>query len=192
MSKSDFTGVILAGGQSSRFGSNKALTEFQGRRLVEHPAQILEEIFTKRLLVTNSPADYKFLGWPMTPDIFPGKGPLAGIHAALNTVSTPYIFVVGCDMPFPSSTLISFLCKAAPGVDGVIPLTDRGPEPLHSVYAKTALPVLEKNLHSDNLKIREVLNLMNTRIIERDEVKLIIGLEKPFRNINTLSDLNEQ
>jgi len=69
------TGVILAGGQSRRFGANKALALLAGRRLIEHPAGVLSGLFAQRLLVTNTPEQYDFLGWPMIADRFPGAGP---------------------------------------------------------------------------------------------------------------------
>ncbi|MBU0482380.1 MAG: molybdenum cofactor guanylyltransferase [Proteobacteria bacterium] len=190
MKDADFTGVILAGGKSSRFGSNKALAEFHSRRLIEHPAGALENIFTKRLLVTNTPDEYLFLGWPMTTDIHPGKGPLAGIHAALKTVSTPFIFVVGCDMPFPDISLIIHLCDQVPGFDAVIPATADGLEPLHGVYGRTGLPVIERCLKAEERKITAVLQLMNTRIIETAVTENIAGSRRPFKNINSPNDMN--
>ena len=80
------TGVILAGGASSRFGSNKALALLRGRPIISHVAAVLEKTFHSHLLVTNSPETYQFLGWQMTTDIHPGQGPLAGIHSALQAI----------------------------------------------------------------------------------------------------------
>ena len=187
----NFTGVILAGGQSRRFGTNKALTSFRGRKLIEHPAFILERIFSHRLLVTNSAADYDFLGWPVTGDIFPGCGPLAGIHAALDKSPTKYIFAAGCDMPDIHQELIEYLCGLAGGYDGVVPWTEMGPEPLHSIYCRSASKILEQALRDGSLRTHDVFQAMNIRKVHPPEIANIVGSARPFRNINTVSDMEE-
>ena len=104
-------GVILAGGKSSRFGSNKALALHQGNALIQGIGHRLAGLFPETLLITNTPEEYGFLGWPMAGDQYLGCGPLAGIHAALRTVSQPRIFVCGCDMPLLNPDLVRFLCE---------------------------------------------------------------------------------
>ncbi|HSH12145.1 MAG TPA: molybdenum cofactor guanylyltransferase, partial [Desulfurivibrionaceae bacterium] len=126
MSIAEYTGVLLAGGESRRFGSNKALAETDGCRLIEHPARVLAELFEHLLLITNTPKLYAFLDWPTTPDLAPGGGPLAGIEAALVRAATPNIFVAGCDMPELDRALIKHLCSLAPGFDAVIPVSAKG------------------------------------------------------------------
>ena len=104
---SDITGVILAGGKSSRFGSNKALAIVDGKPLIQHVADLISSLFAECLLVTNTPAEYEFLSLPMTHDRYRDSGPLAGIHAALLKIRTPRAFVVACDMPNLSQELIN-------------------------------------------------------------------------------------
>ena len=186
----DCTGVLLAGGQSLRFGSNKALAQLDGRRLIEYPAQILTELFAHRLLVTNQPEIYAFLGWPMTPDLIPGGGPLAGIEAALTCAATPYIFVAGCDMPHLDRALITLLCTLAPGFDAVIPLTAKGREPLHGVYARTALPAIKTALAGGSRKLQVVLGRLKVREVSEAEMLAVSACAlRSFSNINTVEDL---
>jgi molybdopterin-guanine dinucleotide biosynthesis protein A len=192
MSTADFTGVLLAGGKSSRFGSNKALTKLAGRAMIEHPAKILTELFKNRLLITNSPAEYTFLGWPVVGDIYPDSGPLAGIHAALKSVTSPLIFVAGCDMPFLNKTLISYLCSLVEGYDVVIPRTAKSLEPLHAIYRRSIVKVIEKSLARGNRKIHQVFSELKTREVSEAEMLAVTGDLISFRNINTPEDLPKE
>ena len=185
----DVTGVILAGGASSRFGSNKALAELEGRRLIGHPARRLENIFTHLLLVTNSPETYGFLNWPMTGDIFAGKGPLAGIHAALLASSTDRIFVCGCDMPFLEEKLIRYLCAISSGYDVTLPVHENGYEPLCAVYNRSALAHIEKHLRNDIRKIALIIDQLKTRKVKEEELLSITAKTDPFLNINRPQDM---
>lgn len=190
MSIADYTGVLLAGGQSRRFGSNKALAETDGYQLIEHPARVLAELFDHLLLITNTPELYDFLDWPTTPDLAPGRGPLAGIEAALIRAATPYIFVAGCDMPELDRTLIKHLCSLSPGFDAVIPISAKGWEPLHGVYSQTALPAISAALAVGTRKLQTVLATLKVCEVGEAEMLAVSATSlSSFRNVNTVADL---
>ncbi len=186
---SEFTGVILAGGKSSRFGKNKALATFKERPLIEYPATTLADIFDDLLLVTNTPEEYCFLDWPMVADVYQDSGPLAGIHAALRATSRPKIFVCGCDMPFLDKKLIAHLCTSAQKYDAAIPRTANGLEPLHAVYSKKLLPAIEEYLEKGLRKVHQFLAEANTREVSEDEILTVTGSLNSFLNVNTPEDL---
>lgn len=183
------TGVLLAGGQSRRFGTNKALAELAGRRLIEHPAEVLTTLFARRLLVTNTPEQYGFLGWPMTGDRFPGAGPLAGIHAALAAAEDDRIFVTACDMPLLNPDLIRLLCATAGEWDALLPCSDQGPEPLCAVYDKAALPVIELALARGDNRVQEVLQALRVRLVAGQELHRLVVDNQAFVNVNRPADL---
>lgn len=183
------TGVILAGGASSRFGSNKALALLQGNHMIQHVAAVLESLFPQRLLVTNTPEIYRFLGWEMSGDIYVGCGPLAGIHAALTHISTQQAFIVGCDMPNINIRLIDFICNLPGDWDVALPWLESGPEPLYAVYRKSCLPVITQQLQAKEGKIRLALQRLNIRKVTQQEVVAITGDLTSFHNINRLEDL---
>jgi molybdopterin-guanine dinucleotide biosynthesis protein A len=186
----DCTGVLLAGGQSRRFGGNKALAPVNGCRLIEHPARLLAELFEHRLLVTNTPELYAFLDWPMIPDLTPGSGPLAGIQAALSRAATPCVFVAACDMPNLDRALIKHLYSLAAGYDAVIPVSAKGWEPLHGVYSRTALPVISTALAAGTRKLQTVLATLKIREVGEKEMLAVSATAlQSFRNINRVSDL---
>jgi len=185
----DATGVILAGGASFRFGSNKALASFSGEPLIKHVAAPLVDLFADKLLVTSDPDSYDFLGWPMVADFFAGCGPLGGIHAALKTITTSRAFVVGCDMPFVSKNLIENLCQQPGEWDVALPWLDGRPEPLFAVYQRHLLPLVEEALVRGDYKIGFFLRSLRLRKIERQQVVDLCGGTKVFHNINFQHDL---
>ena len=186
----DITGVILAGGASSRFGSNKALADHEGRPLISSAAATLERLFPHRLLVANAPGIYDFLGWPSVGDHFQGAGPLAGIHAALGGISTPYAFITGCDMPFLEEKLICFLADLANGDwDAVVPCPGGWPEPLYAIYHRRCLPIIEASLRCDERKIGLVLQTLKVRRVEDAELLAVLPDLGTFLNVNRPADL---
>jgi molybdopterin-guanine dinucleotide biosynthesis protein A len=185
----DIAGVLLAGGKSSRFGSNKALAPFRGRPLISHTASLLQRLFGEILLVTNSPAEYAFLGWPMTGDLFPHCGPLAGIHAALHQVASPRIFAVGCDMPLVQEGLVRLLCGEAGEWQAVVPELDLGLEPLCALYGKGCLPAIEENLRQGRRQLHRLFEQVHTKRITEAALRQADPALLSFENINRLPDL---
>src|SRR6185369_11692218 len=88
------TGVILAGGRSSRMGMDKSLLPYNGRPLIETVFRALSELFKDVVVVTDRPDDYGFLPCPKIPDIHAGQGSMAGVHAGLKWSRDERIFVV--------------------------------------------------------------------------------------------------
>ena len=182
-------GVILAGGKSSRFGSNKALALHQGAALIQTITRRLAGLFPETLLITNTPENYAFLGWPMAADHYHNCGPLAGIHAALRTISQPRAFVCGCDMPLVNQDLIRFLCQLPGDHEVVLPWLPEGPEPLYAVYSKKALPIIEKNLALNQCKIGTLYEKLRIRKVTAEEILQILPDFTTFQNINHQHDL---
>lgn len=185
----DITGVILAGGQSSRMGRNKALIKIDGVPLIKRVHTALSNIFPELLIVTNTPEIYQFLNCRSVPDQFVGEGSLAGIHAALSNAKTDYIFVTACDMPDLSSALIRQLCTLAGNHDIVVPSSMTGLEPLQALYKKSCLPVIERMLKEEKRKILWLYEQLDTLIVEWEKLKLLPGADLAFRNLNTPEDL---
>jgi molybdopterin-guanine dinucleotide biosynthesis protein A len=182
------TGVILAGGNSSRMKSNKALLPFQGELFIERIYRQLASIFRDIILVTNKPELYSFLPCTKVADFYPGMGSLAGIHAGLSNSKTRYIFVVACDMPLLNASLIRRLVATVHDQDIVMPEGSGGLEPLHAVYGKGSLPVMEEALSRGKVKIVDCCEGLRTTILSRDVVAGIDPEFLSFRNINTPED----
>lgn len=131
---SGITGVILAGGESRRMGSDKSLLPFQGARFIDHTYRIMAELFEEVIIVTNSPDLYNSIPCRKVTDIYSAQGSLAGIHSGLFHTDSDTAFVVACDMPFINPETIKQLCSRAAEGDVVIPISAHSPEPLHALY----------------------------------------------------------
>jgi molybdopterin-guanine dinucleotide biosynthesis protein A len=179
------TGVILAGGKSSRMGQNKALLSLGGMRLIERVVGVLRQVFSELLLVTNTAESYANLGLPMVADVFPDKGSLGGIYSAIYTASTPFSFVVACDMPFLQAAVIRYLLAQIADYDVVIPDVHGEMQPLHAVYSKACLPPILRRLEANRLKIVGFLPEVRVRTVRDDELQPLDPNLLAFQNLNT-------
>jgi FdhD protein len=182
---SGVTAVILAGGNSTRMKSNKALLPYSGELFIERIHRQLSALFPEVILVTNTPEYYSFLPCRMVPDEFPGLGSLAGIHAGLKHSKTEHIFVVACDMPYLNSELIRQMIAKTSGSDVVIPESDGGLEPLHAMYSKNCLPAMEDALKSGIRKIVDCFDWSKVSVLSKSEIAVVDPEFLSFRNINT-------
>ncbi|MBI2354599.1 MAG: molybdenum cofactor guanylyltransferase [Deltaproteobacteria bacterium] len=179
------TGVILAGGRSSRMGSNKALLPYRGGRFIEAIHRLLSGIFAEVILVTNHPEQYEFLPCRKVSDRYPGLGALAGLHAGLYHGAAEHILAVACDMPYLNSALIRRLALLRYGADVVIPEGESGAEPLHAIYGRGCLPFMEEALAADERRIVSFFHRVRVKRFSQGEVAAIDPGFDSFRNINT-------
>ncbi|TYO95804.1 molybdenum cofactor guanylyltransferase [Geothermobacter ehrlichii] len=146
------TGIVLAGGESRRMGSDKSLLPLDGERFIERIFRLMAELFDEVLIVTNAPELYADIACRKVPDVYRGRGALAGIHAGLRHARSPQIFVVACDMPFLRPELIRHICRTNRW-DVHVPRTASGLEPLHACYRKACLPAMERILRKGGRRI---------------------------------------
>lgn len=182
-------GVILAGGQSSRMGANKALLDFGGEPLISRVARQFTEWFQQVVVVTNTPDVYTFLGLPMVGDRIPGLGPLGGLEAGLTASRFENAFFAACDMPFLNLELISYLLSQAPGNGIVVPRVGGEYEPMHAVYTRACLPAITANLDARRLKLLSIFDMVTVRVVEESEIRPFGDPERLFFNCNTPEDL---
>ena len=145
--KESICGVLLAGGKSLRMGLNKAFLSIEGQPMVVRSVDRLAAVTDEILISSNDPAPYEFLGLPVIPDLFPGQGPLAGLHAAMTRTRRSQILLLACDLPRIHSGMLARLIRYAPAFDAVVPRTaDQRIHPLCAVYRRTCLERIESNL----------------------------------------------
>lgn len=184
--------LILAGGQSSRMGFDKQFLSFDGERLVNHLVQQLRSHFADILLVTNKAQEHDIPGIRLIQDIYPGKGPLAGIHAGLSHSQSQYLFVIACDMPYLAPEYLRYqkqqLLKAEVDI-----LTNQDEErfiyPFHSFYSLALLDSLEAHLLQDNLKVQRFVRQAKHRMISREIWSQFPNTAHLFLNLNTPEDV---
>lgn len=185
------TGLILLGGKSSRYGSNKAFVELDGVRLVDRVAVVMKSIFHRVILLTNTPNEYSYLQLPMVQDLIKGFGPMGGIYTGLVTMQDDAGFFVACDMPFLNSKLIRHMVEVRGAFDAVVPRMDWMLEPLHALYSKKCLPAIQEAIGRDEHQILKCFAGMRVRYIDEEELRLWDQDLRSFFNINKPQDLPE-
>jgi len=185
------SGVILAGGASSRFaGRNKAFIKIKDKRILDRICGVFKELFKEVLLVAKDPLPYIQEDIQIATDLFPVRSSLTGIHAGLFYAKTPYVFFTACDTPFLKKEMIeTILDHIDQGSDIVIPQTDEGFEPLCAVYSKNCLPIAERHLVHNKLKILRVFQRTRIKTIPEKVLRLKDPDLISFFNVNTPDDL---
>jgi molybdopterin-guanine dinucleotide biosynthesis protein A len=182
------TGVILAGGQNTRFPTLKAFINIEGSPIIERNLKLLKELFDEVLISTNMPERYFYLGAPLIGDVLSSEGPMSGIYSALLNAKSDCVFVTACDMPFIKKELISLIRERCGGADAVIPVYNNEPQPLFGVYCKTALPYIEEGIINKKTTLKRFLDNIKTAYIGEADIRKIDPEGMSFVNINTLED----
>jgi molybdenum cofactor guanylyltransferase len=183
------TGLLLAGGRSRRMGTDKAFVEFHGMPLAERGLRILRSVCDDVVVASGDGSRLASLGAPQVADAVPDSGPLGGIVAGLETASTDLVAVVAVDMPFANAGVLRLLAGRWSGEDAAVPVTDRGPEPLHAVYARSVAPALRRLLESGVLAMNRVLELIDTLGVEEREWRAADPSGRFALNVNRPEDL---
>jgi molybdopterin-guanine dinucleotide biosynthesis protein A len=194
-------GAILAGGESRRYGTPKALATVGGARIIERVVDALGRVVPDLVLLANEPVLFADLGLPTRADVYPGLGALGGIHTGLRWAveeGRPGILAVACDMPFPSKPLLTRLRDLAFGdlavdlmpPDIVIPESRgrRGVEPLLAAYGVGCIPAIEAQLARGDHRMVGFHDAVRVRRIPLAEVQSLCDPERTFLNVNTPSE----
>lgn len=196
------TGVILAGGQASRFGGRpKGLEVVQGQRVIDRVAGALRDALRdalphpggELLLVANDPAARQWLpGVPVVADVRPGFGSLGGLLTALISVNTP-VLVVAWDMPFvPAGLLRTLRIQGESGpYDAVVPSSGsrRGVEPLCAYYTPACAAPIARRLDAGDRRMVGFLEDVRVHHLDPAMVRRFGDPARIFLNINEPADL---
>ena len=179
-------GVILAGGQNSRMGgADKAFLTVDGQIVLQRTLNLLRCCFPQVVVISNRPDKYACFDVEVATDVFPGQGPLAGIHAALGILRLPYAFVVACDMPFLRVEPIAFLTQRLTEQEAVIPCWEGDIEPLHAIYAVALRSRMGDALQRGVHGIRQFLPGVRAEYVPEHVMRTVSGTDESFRNVNT-------
>jgi molybdopterin-guanine dinucleotide biosynthesis protein A len=183
-----FTTIILAGGQSSRMGSNKALILYHGKPLVQYSIDLAKS-FSSDILISSNSHDLDHFGHIVVPDILEVKAPLAGIHAGLKASGTPWNLILTCDMPNITADLVNrlqgFLDK---DVQLVLPTHNGFTEPLCGFYHRDMILLIEENYNAGRISLLDLPGQAKHRFISMDTFSTE-ELSSLFRNMNERKDL---
>ena len=190
----DISGIILAGGKSSRLGKDKVFEVIGKETLIERAVRQLAEL-NELIVVTSERVapllDACRLRARIVKDVHIGQGPMGGLHAGLLAASNDYSLVVACDMPFLNYDLLCYMIGLRHGYDLIVPRVSGMPEPLHAVYSKSCLPAIERRLSEGRPMVYSLLEGVRVRFVEQEEVEKFDPRHLSFFNINSTADIDK-
>ena len=186
----DVTAFVLAGGKSTRMGTDKALLMFEGRTLLDRALDTARKV-TPAVFIAGEPEKYGAFAICI-PDVYPQCGPLSGINAALRSTNTTLNVMLAVDLPFVTGELLQFLLdRAMVAATAVvtIPRAGHGLQPLCAVYRRDFVLKSEEALRAKRYKIDALFDWTATRVITEDALRAAGFSPHMFRNLNTPEDL---
>jgi molybdenum cofactor guanylyltransferase len=189
---SELAGFILAGGESSRMGRDKALLELGGEPLIVRTARLVESVAGPATVIGDADA-FRALGLRTIGDDWPGAGPLGGIATALRASSAPWSLVVACDLPYLTKAWLEYAIERALAsqADAILPMNLLGAEPLCALYHERAEPGIRGALTLGTRKVTDALENVRVETIEPAEWKAFDSEGLLFKNMNSPVDYVE-
>lgn len=180
------TGIILAGGESSRMNFiDKGLIEISGKPCILHIIEALKSTVDSIIIISNN-SEYKKFGYDVFPDKYLKKGPMGGIFSGLTHSKTDTNIIVACDMPHLNSKIFNTILTYSDKNELVIPIINKRYQPLCGIYKKSILNKVEQSILSDKLKLRFLIDESDSLILEHS-----VFTEELFVNINTPKELED-
>jgi molybdenum cofactor guanylyltransferase len=182
----NLTAIILAGGKSSRMGSDKGLLPFRNKLMAQHVIDVAKEVAGDIIIVSNN-GQYHQFGLPVYPDLIKDCGPMAGIYTGLCFSNTTANLVLSCDTPLVEKSLLVTLSKNFhENLDALVPFHSGKAEPLCAIYNRGIKELLFSLIQQKELKMQEMLNRINCKFFNLENS---LKPERWFININTLAEL---
>jgi len=180
--------IILAGGKSSRIGTDKALLKFQGKTFIQTIYDNLKELCSEVIISSNNPK-VKISGAKIVTDKIENIGPAGGIFSALSASQTEKNMIVSVDTPFIPTALFEFLIKHNTDDTDVLIISEETKQhPLIGMYSKKFSQILSEEIKKENYKIRDIIKKTHYRIIDISEEHFY--RKNILQNINTEDDYN--
>lgn len=188
----DVTGILLAGGKSRRMGEDKRHLLVGEQTLLERGLAVLRATFQDVLVVIAQDSPPLDVEAHVVRDLVPDCGSLGGLYTGLMQASTPYIFVVACDMPFLDPAVIAQFTSRRATADIVLAKLGSRVHPMHALYSKRCLPVVERMIQARQLKIQEMVSdrSLHVRYVMEDDLRALDPSGRSFQNVNTPADLD--
>ena len=186
--------IILAGGKSSRFGSDKAMYKIEQKPMLENIVEKLEAFFDNIYIIGNEKQKLKEVNRQIKflSDIIPDKGPLGGLYTGLSESDSQFNYLQACDMPFICEEYLNFMksyIKEDSNYDAYIPVKDGYLEPFVGIYNKSIKNDILKLIKKEQLNFDYLFNEINIKKIPEEEIEKVADPKKIFFNINRKEDL---
>lgn len=182
--KKNITGIILAGGKSSRMGADKGFLLLNEKSFIQYSIDALKPLVSKIIIVSDN-ADYDAFGLKRVNDVTKNAGPVAGICSGLEASSTEFNLILSCDIPLITSEILQKLIDNIDKVSQIIQIESNGKSmPLIALYKKEVLTAFETFLKNDERRLRVAIEscISKNIVLEKEH-------EFSTMNINTQNEL---
>ena len=185
------TAIVLAGGRSSRMGQAKALLCFDGEPLIARIVTTLNRLFGDIVVVASPDQELPPMPVTLVRDDVAFQGPVSGICTGLRAARREICFVSACDAAFLNTSLVAHLVARLADCDVVVPSWQGRLQPLHAVYRRRVLPLLERQLARGELRPVSLFDRVRTLQIDEDEIRRFDPEGASFFNMNSPDDYAE-
>jgi molybdenum cofactor guanylyltransferase len=184
----DCTAIILAGGDSQRMGRDKASLLLGEQTLLQRVIATMQQVFPRVIVSVRQPRPG--IDLPQVCDKQLNAGPLSGLAASLGHVTTPWAFVVACDMPFVEPAMVELLGNYRSQYQAVVPVVHGHPQPLTAFYASSCMGKIRANLAvGGKNSLRAVLEQLQVRYVEETELLEADPALRSFFDLDTPQDV---
>ena len=180
--------IVVAGGSSARMGHDKASLAIEGSTILQSLVCRFAGELGPVIVVCRREQDLEVERATSVYDIYQGAGPLGGLHAGLLASPDDENLLLACDLPFADPTLGRYLLSRLDEHDAVVPVLERGPEPLHAAYRKSCLTQVESCLRLKLYRMQELLDRVRVLDIPESELRRHDPQLRSFLNVNTRED----
>jgi molybdopterin-guanine dinucleotide biosynthesis protein A len=183
---------VLAGGKSTRMGTDKAFVMLDGRTLLDRVLEVARSV-TSDVRIVGDAAKYASFA-PVVEDVFRDCGPLGGIHAALRASQSELNLIISVDVPFASRTFLQYLigcARSAPSAFVTVARVKERWQPLCAVYRRGFAQSAENALRAGSYKVDLLFDEARTQVIGEEELQSAGFSLRIFRNLNTPEELTE-
>lgn len=177
----EFQIMILAGGKSSRMGTDKGLLFYQDKTFTGHIVDVAKKISKNILIITSNETYRKYA--ETVADIYPGMGPAGGIYTGLMNSRCEKNMVLSCDVPFIGLSLLNKLMENSGPEDALICRENDKIHPLTGIYDLKSAPYFLAAIKNRQLKMKSILDSMNTTYLDVSH-----EFKNQLRNINNMEE----
>ncbi|MCB4798105.1 molybdenum cofactor guanylyltransferase [Neotamlana laminarinivorans] len=182
--KNNITGIVLAGGKSSRMGTDKGFLKIDGKHFVEYSIEALKPLTTQVLIVSDN-VDYNIFNCERIPDTIKNSGPVSGIYSGLTASKTKWNLILSCDIPLIKTEILQKLLNEIPdNFDAVLTKSNNKLMPLIGLYKKSCSNTFKNALENNEKRLQMVLKSLKTK-----QIVLKNNEQQTTTNINTPNEL---
>ena len=172
-------------------GEDKRHLVVGDQTLLERGLAVLHSIFQEVLVVIAKDTDPLGVDAKVVRDLVPDCGSLGGLYTGLMEATTSSIFVVACDMPFLNQRVIAQFTSRRLNADIVMAKLAGCLHPMHALYGKRCVPLVEQMIQAQRLKIQGIVSQSSLRVeyVTEEDLITLDPSWRSFYNVNTVAEL---